>query len=65
MVQKGQKTPAEAHKCLKGTFSKDKHEILHSQFQMNYNDEPEIYKRGNILIRVSFNKKREKKAMEK
>ena len=32
---------------------------------MNYNDEPEIYKRGNILIRVATNKKREKKIIEK
>lgn len=28
LVQKGDKTPAQAHQLLKGSFSKDKHEIL-------------------------------------
>jgi tRNA(His) guanylyltransferase len=37
---------------LKGTFSKDKNELLFSQFGINYNSEPEVYKRGTILIRV-------------
>jgi tRNA(His) guanylyltransferase len=46
-------TPTLAHQRLKGTFSKEKNEILFSQFGINYNDEPEVYKRGTILIRVS------------
>jgi len=43
----------DAHKRLKGTLSKEKHEILFSEFKLNYNDEPEIFKKGNILIRVA------------
>jgi tRNA(His) guanylyltransferase len=46
-------TPTLAHQRLKGTFSKEKNEILFTQFGINYNDEPEVYKRGTILIRVS------------
>ena len=52
----------DAHAKLKGTLSKDKHEMLFSEFKCNYNDEPDIYKRGNILIRLSELKKRDKKA---
>ena len=46
-------TQQDAHKRLKGTFSKDKNEILFSQFGINYNEVEEIYKRGTILIRTS------------
>jgi tRNA(His) guanylyltransferase len=56
LVKEGQMTPADAHKKLKGTFSKDKHEIMFSQFGCNYNDEPEVFKRGNTLIRMSNSK---------
>ena len=52
MVQKGGKTTTEAHAQLKGTFSKDKNELLFSQFGINYNSEPDVYKRGTILIRI-------------
>ena len=52
LVQKGGLTPTLAHQRLKGTFSKEKNEILFSQFGINYNNEPEVYKRGTILIRV-------------
>ena len=37
LVNKGKMTTAEAHERLKGTHSKDKHEILHSEFDINYN----------------------------
>lgn len=42
----------EAHKRLKGTFAKDKHEILFSEFGINYNEIHEIFKKGTILIRM-------------
>ena len=29
----------------------DKHEILFSRFKINYNDEPEIFKKGSVLYR--------------
>ena len=42
----------EAHKKLKGTLSNDKNEILFSQFNINYNNQPEVYKKGTLVIRV-------------
>ncbi|KAK0734232.1 tRNAHis guanylyltransferase-domain-containing protein [Lasiosphaeria miniovina] len=32
-------------------FSKDKNELLYSQFSINYNNEPEIYKKGSVVSR--------------
>ena len=40
----------EAHERLKGTVSKDKHEILY-EAGINYNEEKEVYRRGSILVR--------------
>ncbi|CAK7273260.1 tRNA-His guanylyltransferase [Sporothrix epigloea] len=34
-----------------GTFSADKNEILFSRFQINYNNEPEMYKKGSVVFR--------------
>ena len=46
-------TNQEADTRLKGTFSKDKHEILYSECgNLNYNNMKDIFKRGSILIRV-------------
>lgn len=45
------KTPSEAEKALQGTVSSDKNEILFSQFGINYNNEPEMYKKGSVLYR--------------
>jgi tRNA(His) 5'-end guanylyltransferase len=53
LVKQGNRTTQEAHGDLKGTFSKDKHAILFDRFQMNYNNEPEIFKKGSILIWAS------------
>ena len=53
LVKEGNLSTTEAHARLKGTFSKDKHEILFKEFKCNYNNEPEICKRGNLLLRVS------------
>ena len=64
LVQQGSLSTTEAHKRLKGTFSKDKNAILFDEFGINYNNEPEICKRGSILIRL-FNKKKDKKKMSK
>ena len=41
----------EAHKKLKGTFSKDKNEILFKEFGINYNNEPIVFKRGCTLTK--------------
>lgn len=50
LVQRGKQTHTEAHASLKGTFSRDKHSILFDKFQINYNAEPEIFKKGSILL---------------
>merc|ERR1719391_514121 len=51
LVQKGGMTNQDAEKRLKGTFANDKNEILFSQFGINYNAEPEKFKKGTTLYR--------------
>ncbi|XP_974895.2 probable tRNA(His) guanylyltransferase [Tribolium castaneum] len=51
LVLKGGLTNNEAEKRLCGTLSSDKNEILFSEFNTNYNNEPEMFKKGTILIR--------------
>ena len=36
---------------LKGTVKKEKHEILFSEFGVNYNDEPQMFRKGTYLYR--------------
>lgn len=52
LVLKGNQTRTDAATRLKDTFSKDKNEILFSEFGINYNKEPEIYRKGTIILRV-------------
>jgi tRNA(His) guanylyltransferase len=52
LVLMGGLTNEQAHNKLKGTFSKDKNEILYNQFNINYNFIEEIYKRGTIILRL-------------
>ncbi len=40
-----------AAKTLDGTFSADKNEILFSKFSINYNNEPEIFRKGSVIFR--------------
>lgn len=35
-----------------GSLAKDKNEILWSRFDINYNNEPEIYKKGTVIYRA-------------
>lgn len=51
LVQHGGMTAREAETRLKGTLSKDKHEILFSSYNINYNTLPERFKKGSVLIR--------------
>ena len=55
----------EAHQKLKGTFSKDKHEILFNN-GVNYNSLPDVYKKGTLIIRYNdiHSKPKEKKLEE-
>lgn len=38
-----------------GTVSADKNEILFKEFNINYNNEPEIFKRGTLLLKKTVN----------
>ncbi|KAG8749680.1 tRNA-His guanylyltransferase [Ceratobasidium sp. 428] len=51
LVQQGGMTAREAETRLKGTLSKDKHEILFQDFKINYNTLPERFKKGSVLVR--------------
>ncbi|KAK7985398.1 tRNA-His guanylyltransferase, partial [Apiospora saccharicola] len=51
LIQQGRMGATEAEEFLKGTLSKDKNEILFSKFHMNYNNEPEIFKKGSVVFR--------------
>ncbi|KAI9286995.1 Thg1 C terminal domain-containing protein [Umbelopsis sp. AD052] len=45
------KTEQEAEERLRGTFSKDKNEILFSDFNINYNTLEAVYRKGSVIIR--------------
>ncbi|KAL0849293.1 hypothetical protein ABMA28_013618 [Loxostege sticticalis] len=51
LVLQGKLTPSQAEKRLCGTVSADKNEILFKEFNINYNNEPAIFRRGTLLIR--------------
>jgi tRNA(His) guanylyltransferase len=44
------RTPREAQERLKDTFSKDKNEILFSEFGINYNNELEQFRKGSVIV---------------
>ncbi|KYQ90762.1 tRNA-histidine guanylyltransferase 1 [Tieghemostelium lacteum] len=51
LVLKGNKTPAEAEAALCGTLAEQKNEILFTQFQINYNNLPQMYRKGSVIYR--------------
>ncbi|RXW13088.1 hypothetical protein EST38_g12764 [Candolleomyces aberdarensis] len=51
LVQQGGQTTTEAHATLRGTFAKDKHEILFSRFKINYNQLDPRFRKGSVLVR--------------
>lgn len=51
LVLDGGRTNNQAQEELSGTYSGDKNEILFSQFGINYNNLPEMYRKGTILLR--------------
>ncbi|KAF8071548.1 Thg1 C terminal domain-containing protein [Lyophyllum atratum] len=51
LVQQGGETTTQAHATLRGTISKEKHEILFTRFQVNYNQIDERYRKGSVLVR--------------
>ncbi|XP_038628983.1 probable tRNA(His) guanylyltransferase isoform X4 [Tachyglossus aculeatus] len=50
LVQRSGLTPVQAQERLKGTLAADKNEILFSEFNINYNNEPPMYRKGTVLI---------------
>ncbi|KAL8971036.1 MAG: hypothetical protein Q9183_001247, partial [Haloplaca sp. 2 TL-2023] len=51
LVQKGHMGTTEAEEMLKGTLAADKNEILFSKFGINYNNEPEQFRKGSVIFR--------------
>ncbi|KPM37365.1 hypothetical protein AK830_g9190 [Neonectria ditissima] len=51
LIQSGGLDNKEAEKALAGTLAADKNEILFSRFSINYNNEPEIYRKGSVVFR--------------
>jgi len=51
LVLKGGLSNRDAQEKLKGTFSSDKNEILFTDFGINYNNEPEQFRKGTTLFR--------------
>ncbi|KAI1413281.1 tRNA guanylyltransferase [Hypoxylon sp. FL1857] len=51
LVQLGGMNAKDAEKFLSGTLAADKNEILFSKFKINYNNEPEIFKKGSVVYR--------------
>ena len=50
LVLKGGLSNKEAEERIRHTVAKDKNEILFSEFGMNYNNEPEQFRKGTTLI---------------
>ncbi|KPI38398.1 tRNA(His) guanylyltransferase [Cyphellophora attinorum] len=51
LVERAGHGQREAEELLKGTVSSDKNEILFTKFGINYNNEPEIYRKGSCIYR--------------
>ncbi|CAN8074055.1 unnamed protein product [Agarophyton chilense] len=51
LVNHGGNSLQEAEYLLKGTNSKEKNEILFSRFSINYNNEPQMFRKGSVIIR--------------
>ncbi|CAL8070301.1 unnamed protein product [Orchesella dallaii] len=62
LVQQGGMTNNDAQQRLSGTLSGDKNEILFSQFGINYNSEPEIYRKGTVMVKKARPQKVSRKA---
>ncbi|XP_022802674.1 probable tRNA(His) guanylyltransferase [Stylophora pistillata] len=50
LVKQSGLTAEKAEERLNGTVSSDKNELLFSEFNMNYNNLPQIYRKGSVLV---------------
>ncbi|PHH92838.1 hypothetical protein CDD83_4510 [Cordyceps sp. RAO-2017] len=51
LIQLGGLDNKDAEKALAGTLASDKNEILFSRFQINYNNEPDMFRKGSVVFR--------------
>ncbi|KAI1103584.1 tRNA guanylyltransferase [Jackrogersella minutella] len=51
LVQLGGMNHKDAEKFLSGSLAADKNEILFAKFKINYNNEPEVFKKGSVVYR--------------
>ncbi|CAH0380617.1 unnamed protein product [Bemisia tabaci] len=51
LVKKGNLTPQQAQERLKNTLASHKNEILFKEFDINYNNEPPLFRKGTTLVR--------------
>ncbi|SBT31376.1 tRNAHis guanylyltransferase, putative [Plasmodium ovale wallikeri] len=58
LILKCDYTREQAYKSLLTTQAKHKNELLFSRFHINYNDIPQIFKRGTIIIRNKHHKQK-------
>ncbi|XP_077992965.1 putative tRNA(His) guanylyltransferase [Glandiceps talaboti] len=65
LVLEGDCTNKEAEEKLRGTFSSDKNELLFSQFKINYNELPQLYRKGTVLFRQKVEEKIKKQCKTK
>ncbi|KAM9065447.1 probable tRNA(His) guanylyltransferase isoform X1 [Sarcophilus harrisii] len=50
LIQRSKLTPAQAQERLQGTLAADKNEILFSEYNVNYNNEPPMFRKGTVMI---------------
>ncbi|KAF8979777.1 hypothetical protein BGZ46_005064 [Entomortierella lignicola] len=60
LVEKGGLTPKAAEIRLSGTDSKDKNEMLFTEFNTNYSKLPAIFRKGSVLLREDVPKDSDK-----
>ncbi|KAF9570821.1 tRNA-His guanylyltransferase [Mortierella alpina] len=63
LVEKGGLTPKAAENRLSGTDSKDKNEMLFTEFNTNYSKLPAIFRKGSVLLREQIPKDMHKDAI--
>ncbi|KAL6713868.1 tRNA-His guanylyltransferase [Lecanora helva] len=51
LIHQGGLDAKQAEEKLKGTVASDKHEVLFSNYRINYNNEPEMFKKGSMIYR--------------
>ncbi|KAK3830247.1 MAG: tRNAHis guanylyltransferase-domain-containing protein [Linnemannia elongata] len=63
LVEEGGLTPKAAEARLCGTDSKDKNEMLFTEFNTNYSKLPAMYRKGSVLLREQIPKDADKDAI--